>query len=236
MAIYEFTTRIRYSEVDANGLLTNMGLVDLFQNCSTFQSEDLHYGVEYLRQNERVWVLSSWLLNIIDMPHLGDTVIVQTWSHGIRHALGSRNFALRTLDGKLLACADSLWAYLSTVTGKPCTPPEDMIAAYGCDTALEMPSYSRKIALFDNMNEHPAFTVPYYYLDTNNHMNNGKYILAAMEYIPEGFVTKNIRAEYKASAMLHDTIIPYVHISDEDITVSLNAPDGSIYAIVQFIA
>ena len=39
--MYTFDSRIRYSEVGEDKRLTLISLVDYFQDCSTFQSEDL---------------------------------------------------------------------------------------------------------------------------------------------------------------------------------------------------
>ena len=58
--MYTFDSRIRYSETDSEGKLTMASLINYFQDCSTFQSEDLGVGLEYFRENHMVWVLSSW--------------------------------------------------------------------------------------------------------------------------------------------------------------------------------
>ena len=43
-AVFEFPARIRYSEADHRGLLTLPGVINYFQDCSTFQSEALGVG------------------------------------------------------------------------------------------------------------------------------------------------------------------------------------------------
>ena len=45
-----FESRVRFSEADHTELLTLPGLVNYFQDCSTFQSEDIGYGVESLKK------------------------------------------------------------------------------------------------------------------------------------------------------------------------------------------
>ena len=42
---YSFTSRIRYSEIGEDGNLTLPGLINYFQDCSTFQSEAIGEGV-----------------------------------------------------------------------------------------------------------------------------------------------------------------------------------------------
>ena len=43
--MYQYQTRIRYSELDESGHLKPEALLDYFQDCSTFQSEDLGIGI-----------------------------------------------------------------------------------------------------------------------------------------------------------------------------------------------
>ena len=42
--MYTFDSRIRYSETDSEGKLTMASIINYFQDCSTFQSEDLGLG------------------------------------------------------------------------------------------------------------------------------------------------------------------------------------------------
>lgn len=236
MAIYEHKTRIRYSEVDLNGLLTTTALVDLFQNSSTFQSEDLGYGWEPLAKIHKAWVLSSWQIEINSRPKLGDYVTIKTWSTGVRMSLGYRNFAMYDCNDNLIACANSLWVYIDTETGKPSKVPQEAIDAYGSNEPLEMKPYSRKIEMPDNMVDGNSFNVPFFYLDTNNHMNNSKYITAAMEYLPKDFKVATVRTEYKKQALFNDLILPKVGLNDSSVTVAMYDTDGNPYAYVQFLS
>lgn len=48
--MYTFDSRIRYSETDETGALSLLGVINYMQDCSTFQSEDIGLGVEYLEK------------------------------------------------------------------------------------------------------------------------------------------------------------------------------------------
>ena len=56
---YSFTSRIRYSEIGEDGNLTLPGLINYFQDCSTFQSEAIGEGVAELKKRGCAWVLSG---------------------------------------------------------------------------------------------------------------------------------------------------------------------------------
>ena len=42
--MYTFDSRVRYSETDSGGKLTMASLINYFQDCSTFQAEELGVG------------------------------------------------------------------------------------------------------------------------------------------------------------------------------------------------
>lgn len=65
---YSFTSRIRYSEIGEDGNLTLPGLINYFQDCSTFQSEAIGEGVAELKKRGCAWVLSAWQIHVNRYP------------------------------------------------------------------------------------------------------------------------------------------------------------------------
>ena len=105
---YSFTSRIRYSEIGEDGNLTLPGLINYFQDCSTFQSEAIGEGVAELKKRGCAWVLSAWQIHVHRYPSLGEAVKITTWASGFKGFLGMRNFTMETEDGEMLACANSI--------------------------------------------------------------------------------------------------------------------------------
>ena len=93
-AMYQFNSRIRYSETDETGRLSVPGIINYMQDCSTFQSEDRHAGVDFLTGRNRAWLLSSWRILIDRYPRLGEEIAVGTWHCGTKGIYGYRNFVL----------------------------------------------------------------------------------------------------------------------------------------------
>lgn len=78
-AVYEFDTRIRYSEVGHGGCMTLPALINLFQDCSIFHSEAVGYGPARLKREHKAWVLTHWQLVVDRYPTVGESVTVGTW-------------------------------------------------------------------------------------------------------------------------------------------------------------
>ncbi len=232
--MYTFDGRIRFSEVDSEGRLTLAALLNYFQDCSTFQSEDLGLGVGYLKERNMVWVMSAWQIVVNRYPALCERVKVGTRPYEFKGFLGYRNFAMLGEDGSYLAMANSLWTLLDTATGKPVMPTEEMRAGYALEERLPMEYAPRKIAIPGGGEDREPLTVKKHHLDTNHHVNNGQYVDMAMGYLPDQFEIGQMRAEYKKQAFLDDVLYPYAAEEENRFVVSLADREGKPYVAVEF--
>ena len=80
--MYQFESRIRYSETGEDGCLTLTGMINYLQDCSIFQSEDMGVGVNYLDEVCKAWMLSAWRIRIMRYPRQGERVEIGTWLYG----------------------------------------------------------------------------------------------------------------------------------------------------------
>ncbi len=233
--MYSYDGRIRFSEADKDGYLRLESLLDYFQDCSTFQSEDLGIGTQYLSEFHMAWVLSSWQIVVERYPKLGERVKIATIPYGIKGYFGHRNYAMFDESGARIACANSLWTFLNMKDMIPAKPTPLMLEKYVMEEKLDMDYAPRKIAMPQEMTAREPITVKKFHLDTNNHVNNGQYVRMAMEFVPEHAKIKQMRAEYKKQAHLDDIMIPMVAQTEETCVVSLQDAQGDSYANVEFL-
>lgn len=232
--MYTFDSRVRYSETDEKDLLSIAGIVDYFQDVSTFQSEDLGLGVEYLRGQNMLWVMSAWQIVIERYPRLGEKITAGTFPYEFKGFMGLRNFFLDDAKGARIVKANSIWSLVSVDKNMPVRPTQEMKERYVLEEKLDMNYAPRKIEAPKDGLIQEAFEVGRQHLDSNHHVNNGQYIHMAMDYLPEDFTIGQMRAEYKKQALLHDVIVPTVSRQEGLVTVSLGTEDGNAYAVVEF--
>lgn len=233
--MYKLESRVRYSECGPDDKLTISALVDYFQDCTNQNSEKLGVGVEYLMKKKRAWIINSWQIVINRFPKCGEKIEVFTWATGFKGVFGPRDFCMKTPEGEMLACAHTLWVYIDTETGRPTKPDKEEMELYGCEPPLELESASRKIQLPEDMQVVDTFPVRKYHIDTNNHVNNSKYVQIAAEVIPEDFRVTGIRVEYKKSAVFGDKMTLKCRAEENRIVTGLCDAEGTIYAIIDFI-
>ena len=232
--MYSFNARVRYSEVGGDRRLSVPGVVNYLQDCSTFQSEDLKMGIDYLEQSHRAWWLSSWQIVIDRYPRLGEEIVVSTWPYDFKGIYGYRNFTICDKQGDYLVKANSIWFLFDTAAGRPAKVEEKDIRGYWAegDKKLDMEYAPRRIAVPGDYEAGEPVTVALHHIDTNRHVNNAQYVAVAREALPESFKIREIRVEYKKAAVLGDALIPRISREKDACTVALCSQDGTAYAVV----
>lgn len=232
--MYSFNSRVRYSEINhQKKTLDASSIINYFQDCSTFQSEDMERGLSYLQSNHRVWLLNSWQLQINHPAKLGDYITIGTWAYDFKGFYGYRNFIMKDLKGEVLSIANSIWVYMNTETGRPTRIPMDH-SGYEMEPPYPMPYTKRKIEIGQQFAEYPSFAVQKSNIDTYNHVNNGQYIKMAEDFLPESYQVCGMRVEYKMQAVLRDIIIPKVSLYKDYIIIVLSNTSNKPFAIVEF--
>lgn len=233
--MYETKVRIPYNDIGTDAYMTETGIINEFQNCCTFQCEDIGYGLRYLSERKIGWFVISWQVHIYERPYYGEEITVITLPHLLKGPFGYRNFVMKNRDGKVLAEANSIWILMNLLDVTPVKVPEDMKAAFGLDEPLPIKWPNRKIKPDENREMVYEFEVSPMHVDTNGHMNNTYYIDGARGALPKGFSTKEMYVEYKRQAKLGDRILVSLSHLENGFQVVLEDETGEPYAAVNFL-
>lgn len=239
--MFSFNTRVRYSELTEDRIVRPEAIVNYLQDCTMFHSDSIGADVDFYKNERKAWVLNAWQIEVKRQLKESENITVCTWPYDFTGAYGHRNFVIKDADGNDVIQANTLWVFTDIDTGRPVKLTMDYTKLYTLDEKLDMNYMDRKIKLPDNIEgvAQDKIVVRKYFIDSNGHVNNGKYVGCAAEYIPDGFRVERIRAEYKRAAKFGDTFYPVVYRMDEQdskghIWVSLNDENDKVYAMVQF--
>lgn len=231
--MYQYNSRIRYSEIGEDRRLTLTSVINYLQDCSTFQSEDCGVGIQYLEDRRKAWMLSSWRIQIHRYPEFGEQIIVGTWPYGNKGIYGYRNFVIEDRWGKRLVEADSTWFLLNLDNGLPCRVMDDDLAPYGVPgSRIPMDAGPRKLVLPSSYEEGSMITVSPHHIDTNHHVNNAQYVEMAREAADIRLPIRQLRVDYKKAAVLGDVICPKISRDEGAVTVALQNVQGEACAVV----
>lgn len=231
--MYDWNARIRYSELDSNAVLSMGALVNIFQDCANFDSQDHGVGLSFLMENKMAWILLGWEFDVRRLPGLGEEVVVSTLPYDFKGTFGYRNFVLKTKEGELLAQADSMWMFANWETLRPLRIPEEIYRRYELEEAVFRADLRTK-PIMEGLEEVEVFHIMRQHLDTNQHVNNAQYVDFATQYLPNGRLVRNMKVQYRKQAFLGDAVHAYAGVDGSEFKVMLCTSEKEIYATFVF--
>lgn len=232
--MFQVQRRVTYSDVGPDYKVDMAQIINYFQDCSCFHSDSLGVGVENMDNVGKVWIMNGWQIIVDRYPKYGETVDVGTWPYEFKGPLGLRNFVIDDVNGQRIVKANSVWAIVDAQTGSLTRVDEKLSESYTLEPKEDMVYAPRKIKYSGVFETLESFRVMRDWLDTNQHMNNGRFAALALEYIPENFKIKQMRVEYKHSAFHGDVLVPKRQVADGKIVILIENSEGTVCAVTEF--
>lgn len=232
--MYQMKRPVTYSDVGPDYKVDMAQIINYFQDCSCFHSDSLGVGLENMDNIGKIWIMNGWQIIVDRYPKYGENITVGTWPYDFKGPMGLRNFIIDDAEGNRIARANSVWAIMDAATGRPARVDAELLETYKLEPKEPMDYAGRKIKISGNFESLDAFRVTKDCLDTNHHVNNGRFVAMAMEYLPENFRVRQIRVEYKHSAFHGDVLIPKCQVADDKVVVVIENAEGAVCVITEF--
>ena len=238
--MFEMKRTVTYSQVSSLLTMDMAGIVLYLQDCVLAHSESIGKGIEQVNRDKRAWFLSSWQIEVDRFPAYKEEVTVRTWPHEFKGMYGYRNFDVIDRNGNEIVKANSIWIFMDIDSKMPIKPTEEDMKGYALEPAIDMVYASRKIKILSQ--EHriiggsnkidTPIRVKRSFIDSNNHVNNGRYVLEALDLLDEDDI-KKIRVDYRKAALYGDVMYPVCYVNGNTKQVVLNDTDEKPYVIVE---
>lgn len=235
--MYEMKRQITYSQVGSD-LKTDIAMITHFlQDCALFHSESIGKGVDNLDETKTAWFLSSWQIEVIRYPEYKEKITVRTWPHAFKGIYGYRNFDILDDAGNRIVQANSIWIFMDVVNMRPMKPSDNDIEGYDLELALSMDYAPRKIKISGESGEikesMEPISVKRSFIDSNHHVNNGRYVTEAIEYVDDVTKIRSIRVDYRKAAALGDVLYPVLFDRESVKQIVFKDGEGQPYVIVE---
>ncbi len=231
--MYSIKYKVTTSTCDSEGQLKLYSALQMMQDCSEMWIDSEPVVKQYFSQQNMAQLLATRQVEIIRVPKYKEELTVTTSVYGMKPMFGFRNTFIYDAEGNPCYKTWSMGAFVDKTIGKLKRVDDETIASMTLEPQLEMNYRDRRIILpkqpGETLDEVKVMRAD---IDYNKHMNNANYVRVAMELLPEDFVVKGLRVEYRVAAKVGDMLVPTIYHIDNGYIVSL-AVNGEVSAIVE---
>lgn len=209
--MFSLNYKVTTSNCNRGGSLKLYSALQMMQDCSELWIDSEPEVKAYFREHNMAQLLASRQVEILRVPHYKEDLTVKTSVFGMESVFGFRNTIILDSKGKPCYLTWSTGAFVDKVSGKLAKVPEEIIAAMRLEDKVRMEYKNRRIILPKIVPEiHVGIKVMRNDIDYNQHTNNANYVRMALELLPENFVVRSMRVEYKIPAKLGNVLVPEV--------------------------
>lgn len=114
-AIYEHPILVLPTDIDAQGHANNLCYLRWMLDAALAHSALRGWPPEAYRARGVSWVVRSHQIRYLEPAYEGQSLVVRTWVASFKRASSLRRYRiLRPADGRLLASAETEWAFVDT--------------------------------------------------------------------------------------------------------------------------
>ncbi|MCR4660274.1 MAG: hypothetical protein K5650_08275 [Bacteroidales bacterium] len=232
--MYSLTCKVTTSTCDSEGKLKLYSALQMMQDCSEMWIDSEPDVKAYFARENMTQLLASRQVEVLRVPFFKEELTVTTSVYEVKSMFGFRNTFIYDTNGNPCYRTWSMGAFVDKATGKLKRVDDAVAGTLHLDSKLEMNYLDRRIVLPKEGGEtYDPVQVMRADIDYNRHVNNANYIRIAMELLPENFVVKGMRVEYRVAAKMGDMLTPTVYSTAYTCTVVL-AIGTEASAIVEF--
>ena len=171
-------------EADANELLRPTAMLDMMQEAANVDATRLGFGFDNMIATNTAWVLSRLHMKVKTFPKWRDTVKLYTWHKGAFKLFFLRDFCLKDTEGNSLIDATTSWLIIDLNTRRLSRNAE-LADENTCikEDAISVPADKVTIPQGVELEFAGTHKVTWSDIDTNNHVNNVKYVVWALDIV-----------------------------------------------------
>jgi acyl-CoA thioester hydrolase len=130
-AVFFWQHTVRDDEIDGQGHVNNLEYLKWMQSAAVAHSTAQNWSPERYVEEGSAFVVRSHAIEYLAPAYAGQAVLVETWVTGFQKVTSLRKYLIRRpADDKLLATAETNWAYIGRKHGVPRRIPQELIDSF----------------------------------------------------------------------------------------------------------
>lgn len=221
---YKATYPVSYYHVDPKGYLCSTALLYALQETALDHCKNWGQDVVSLKDENLGWAVLSWHIKINSLPELWDNMDIHTWTSKFGRMQVNRSYIISNKGNEAIRVL-SQWALIDLEKRAPKLPTEDFTNhCSDRETAITREKFF-SVTKKDQLGElvhSSTFPVKRTDIDTNDHVNNVKYVEWSINDIPEDLYNtcymSEIKIVYRKECKLGDIVTMSTYRCDSHIT------------------
>lgn len=211
---------VHYYEVDSKLRCKLSSIIDFICDVGTQQSEHFGVGIEYCTKNNCAWVFYKYDIKVYRYPMFGEIISITTQPVGFKKFYGLRKYIIKDAEDNLIGEALALFFLINIEKRRPMRIQKEQYDIYGVDGDVDYDISMDRIERTDGEQYHKEFNIRYSDIDSNNHVNNVKYVEWAIEAVPievmNDYILKEVKVDFEKETTYGDKISVSATIKEID--------------------
>lgn len=181
--------QVKFYECDRKSQMTLPMLLNIVINTSETQSDKIGRSSGYLHQLGITWVITEHEIDILRMPRTNEIITVTTEAKEHNKYFCYRYFWIHDESGNELVKIMTTFVLMDMETRKMISVPDEVIEPYSSEK-IKTIKRGEKLPQYDDMAA-KEYRVRYSDIDTNQHVNNSRYLDWMTDSLTLEFLSEN---------------------------------------------
>ncbi|MFT7003718.1 MAG: medium-chain acyl-[acyl-carrier-protein] hydrolase [Sulfurimonas sp.] len=203
---------LRYFEIDKTGKASSITMMTLLQETAAEHCYSIGQSLYSLMNQNLGWVLLSGAMEMSRYPEYKEKIIIRTWLSKYQSIRGIRENIIYDADYNVIGKAKGLWLFFDIAKRRAKKIPDYFKEKWSyCEDTSLVHDISTKINALSFAKYIKKFKVNIYDTDTNEHVNNIRYLQWLIESLPEeitdNYYLHSIDGRFLSEAKYGDIIV-----------------------------
>lgn len=197
---------VHYYQLDKDRKATPLAVLNLLEDAALSHSQAIGLGIDELKSRGIVWLISAWNIVIDRYPTWHERIRIESWASHTERFYATTEYYMKDVNGEIVVRASILWILMSIERKRPIRIPLEFGDMYGMESERAIDHAFCPIGQVCEPEMEGNYRVRRIDIDTNQHVNNSRYVEWALEQVPEDvynhYRLHSLEVKYKKETML----------------------------------
>lgn len=182
--MFEKQFQLRYFEMNQHAEASPVTILTLLEEAAADHCLSIGYSLYDLLEKGIGWVLLSGRMIMDRYPRYKEKVTIKTWLSDFRTFRGTRENIIYDEQGSVIGRAKGYWLFFDIKRRRPTRVFHEILERWTINSTESIEVDDTKVEALESAPYRNEFLIHHFDMDSNEHVNNLRYLHWAMESIP----------------------------------------------------